>query len=157
VSGAHPPLSLFDRLIDEEPDNPHDSDRSEEAVLEQIKLGLRRDLEGLLNAKRPYRRWLGRHDEVAKSVVGFGLPDLSTEDFGTAAVRERIRRLIAQTIRSYEPRLRNVEVEADGAPRSTGIRFRISAVLAIETWREPVNYDARLRPSDRDFAVSLAR
>jgi len=89
--------------------------------------------------------------------MGYGLPDLSTDDFGTPAVRERIRRLIMQTIRQHEPRLRRVEVETDGGPTSTGVRFRISAVMMIDETEEAVTYDARLRPSDRDFAVRLAR
>ena len=151
------PLSLFDRLIDDAPDERQDATESPDAAFERLKLGLRRDLEGLLNAKRPHAPWLARTPEIADTVVGFGLPDLSTEDFGTASARERIRRLIATCIRTYEPRLTRVEVDVDGAPTSTGVRFRISAVLRVEEFEEQVTYDARLRPTDRGIAVNLAR
>ena len=150
------PLSLFDRLLDDAPDEAYEHAEDEESAFARVKLGLRRDLEGLLNGKRPHSPWMKLAD-VADTVVGFGLPDLSTEDFGTAAVRERIRRLIATCIRTYEPRLGKVEVEVDGAPTSTGVRFRISAVLRLAEYEEPVIYDARLRPSDRAIAVNLSR
>lgn len=149
-------LSLLDRLIDDAPDQT--SEAADAGVAERlVKQGLRRDLEGLLNAKRPHSSWLGEDETLVRTVMGFGLPDLSTDDFATPAVRERIRRLIVQTIRQHEPRLRRVEIETDGGPTSTGVRFRISAVLMIEEIEEAVTYDARLRPSDRDFAVRLAR
>jgi len=155
--GGNLPLSLFDRLIDDAPDERQDAVESPDVAFELLKLGLRRDLEGLLNAKRPHSPWLNRTSEVADTVVGFGLADLSTEDFGTASARERIRRMIATCIRTYEPRLTRVEVDVDGAPTSTGVRFRINAVLRVEEFEEQVVYDARLRPSDRGIAVNLAR
>lgn len=154
---AVPTLSLLDRLIDDAPDDRHEPADDEDSAFAKLKLGLRRDLEGLLNAKRPHAAWLGRTPEISDTVIGFGLPDLSTEDFGTGMVRERIRRMITTCIRTYEPRLANVEVEVEGAPTSSGVRFRITAVLRFEEAEEAVTYDARLRPSDRAIAVNLAR
>lgn len=151
-----PALSLLDRLLDDasgEADGREDADGAER----RLKLGLRRDLEGLLNAKRPHSGWLSRGDGLEQTVVGFGLPDLSTDDFSSPAVRERIRRLIAAAIRTFEPRLARVEVEAGDEVTSAGVRFRISAVLRYDLAAEPVVYDARLRPTDREFAVRLAR
>lgn len=148
-------LSLFDRLLDDAPDALHDPVESREREFERFKLGLRRDLEGLLNSKRPFSPWLTRHDQLADTVVGFGLPDLSTEDFGTPAVRERIRRMIAACIRTYETRLTRVEVDVDGAPTSSGVRFRITAVLRAADIEEAVTYDARIRASDRAIVVGI--
>ncbi len=152
---ARIPLSLFDRLIDDAPDTAHEAIESDDSRFERFKLGLRRDLEGLLNAKQPHAAW-GRSEGLTGTITGFGLPDISTEDFGTPAVRERIKRLIAATIRTHETRLHGVEVEVDGAPTSTGIRFRISGVVRLAEEAEAVIYDARLRPSDRVIAVDLA-
>ena len=148
-------LSLLDRLIDDSPDDP--TERIDEATAERLmKHGIRRDLEGLLNAKRPHGGWVERPG-LAGTVLSFGLPDLSTDDFASPVVRERIRRLIVATIRTHEPRLRRVEVEGDSGPTSTGIRFRISAVMMVDRVEEAVVYDARLRPNDREFAIQLAR
>ena len=156
MSGGPALLSLVDRLIDNAPDQASE-DFDDDAIQNQMKLGLRRDLEGLLNAKKPHAAWLSRGDGLERTILGFGLPDLSTDDFSSAAVRERIRRLIASTIRMHEPRLTRVDVETDGGPTSTGVRFRISAVLMIERSEEAVIYDASLRPTDREFAVRLGR
>ena len=158
MAGSGLLLSSLDRLLDDAPDDAHEMADDEDTAFRRLKQGLRRDLEGLLNGRRPYSTWLGRTPELADSVLGFGLPDLSTEDFGAPAVRERIRRMIATCIRTYETRLSRVEVELDGGgPTSTGIRFRISASMRVDMIDEQVVYDARLRPTDRAIAVSLAR
>lgn len=149
------PLSLIDRLLDDAPDAALDDQESDALRFERFKLGLRRDLEGLLNSKKPHAAWLGRVEGIGDTIVGFGLTDLSTEDFGTPAVRERIRRMIATCIRTYETRLEKVEVEVDGAPTSAGVGFRITAVVRLAAFEEAVTYDARLRPSDRAIAVAL--
>ena len=149
------PLSFLDRLIDDAPDAAHEAIESDHARFERIKLGMRRDLEGLLNSKQPYTAW-GRDEGLIRTITGFGLPDISTEDFGTAAVRERIKRLIATTICTHETRLHGVEVDVDGAPTSAGVRFRISGVIHLAGVAEAVVYDARLRPNDRVIAVDLA-
>lgn len=150
------PLSLLDRLLDDAPDMVVEPMVDDDRTFERFKLGLRRDLEGLLNGKRPYASWLARSDSLQGSLPGFGLPDISTEDFSTPAVRERIRRLIAATIRTHEPRLQHVEVETEGAPSSTGVRFRIYGVVRLAGADEPVVYDAQLRPTDRVIAIDLA-
>ena len=148
-------LSLLDRLIDDAPDTP--TERIDEDAAEHLlRQGIRRDLECLLNAKKPHSAWAAR-PEIAGTVLAFGLPDLSTEDFGSPAVRERIRRLMIATIRVHEPRLRRIEIESDGGPTSSGMRFRISAMMLVDLREETVTYDARVRPSDREFAVQLAR
>lgn len=155
MSGGTLTLSLLDRLIDDAPDDP--AERIDEAMAERLlKQGIRRDLEGLLNAKKPHGGWTERPG-LAGTVVTFGIPDLSTEDFGSPVVRDQIRRLIVAAMRAHEPRLRRVEVENDSEPTSTGIRFRISAVMMVDRSEQPVVYDARLRPNDREFAIQLAR
>lgn len=148
-------LSLIDRLIDDAPDEA--GERLDEAAVDRLlKNGIRRDLEGLLNAKKPHGRWADSPG-LAGTVLAFGVPDLSTDDFASPVVRERIRRLIAATIRAHEPRLRRVEVENESGPTSTGVRFRISAVMMVDRAEETVIYDARLNPNDREFAIHLAR
>lgn len=149
-------MSLLDRLIDDTPEQMVEPILGEAATLDRIKQGLRRDLEGLLNSKRPYSAWLSGDPTLVGTIVDFGLPDLSTEDFGTPAVRERIRRMIAAAIKAHEPRLKRVEVDTDGGPTATGVRFRINAVLTLSNNAEEVTYEAQLRPNDRAIDVELA-
>ncbi|TFI57606.1 type VI secretion system baseplate subunit TssE [Sphingomonas parva] len=147
--------SLLDRLIDDEPDLSFDASESDERAVERLKNGLRRDLEALLNSKRPLLARIDGEPDLERTIVGFGLKDISTEDFSAAGVRDRIRRMVAQCIREHEPRLSSVEVEADDAPTSRGIRFRITAVLTLSPARETVTYDASVRPSDRAISIDL--
>jgi type VI secretion system protein ImpF len=148
--------SLLDRLIDDEPDRAIEANESEERALVRCKLGLRRDLEGLLNSKRPLLAAVQGADALSKTIVAFGLEDISTEDFSAPGVRDRVRRMVAACIRDHEPRLSNVEVEVDEGPTSRGIRFRITAVLTVARTSESVIYDASVRPSDRAIAIELS-
>lgn len=148
--------SLIDRLLDDEPDRAIELAESDERALARCKLGLRRDLEGLLNSKRPLLAAVDAQEGMDKTVVAFGLKDISTEDFSAAGARDRVRRMVAQCIRDHEPRLSNIEVEVDDGPTSRGIRFRITAVLTVARSSESVVYDASVRPSDRAIAIELS-
>lgn len=147
--------SLLDRLIDEEPERAVEPAESEEVALERYKYALRRDLEALLNAKRPLIDMIDADDMLGKSIIGFGIRDMSTDDFSTSAARERARRTVAQCIREHETRLTDVDVEADTAPTSRGIRFRITATLKLSRNRDTIVFDAKVRPTDRAIAVEL--
>jgi type VI secretion system protein ImpF len=147
--------SLLDRLIDDEPDQAVEPTESEDAALARYKFSLRRDLEALLNAKRPLLALIDGSETLGRTIIGYGIRDMSTDDFSTAATRERARRMVAQCIREHETRLADIDVEADSAPTSRGIRFRITATLKLSRNRETVVYDANVRPSDRAIAVEL--
>jgi type VI secretion system protein ImpF len=84
------------------------------------------------------------------------MPDLSTEDMSVPAVRERVRRVIAQAIREHEPRLSEIDIEMEQGPTSRGMRLRITAVLTILQSEEPVVYEAAVRPGDRAIEVKLS-
>jgi type VI secretion system protein ImpF len=148
--------SLIDRLIDDDPLGSADTHESEDEAVARYKVALRRDLESLLNTKRPWLPAAGRYPGLDRTVVGYGIPDLSTEDMSVPAVRERVRRVIAQVIREHEPRLSQIEIEMDEGPTSRGMRLRISAVLNITQSEETVVYEASVRPGDRTIEVNLS-
>ncbi len=147
--------SLVDRLIDDEPELSVELPEGAEESIEHYKLGLRRDLENLLNSKRPLLAAFDDDEALTRTVIAFGLKDISTEDLSSIGARERIRRMVAQCIRDHEPRLSNVQVEMDGSPNSRGVRFRIIALLSLMRDQEAVIYDANINPSDRVIAVEL--
>jgi type VI secretion system protein ImpF len=148
-------LSLLDRLIDGDPEQAFEPVESDEAVLAQYRTSLRRDLENLLNARCPDLVGLERHPELERTVVGYGLHDISTEDLSTAGARDRIRRMVAQAIRLHETRLSHVQVDIDDRVTSRGIRLRVTAQLNLTRTRETVVYEAAVRPGDRTIAVKL--
>lgn len=148
--------SLLDRLINDEPNPLVELGESDEAALERYKISLRRDLESLLNSKRPLLEGLEIHPELGRSVIGYGIRDISTEDFSVPGARDRTRRMIAQAIREHETRLTDIDVEVDDAPTSRGIRLRISATLTLTRSNDTVVYEASVKPGDRTIAVSLS-
>lgn len=148
--------SLVNRLIDDDPHGPADGHESEEEAVARYKVALRRDLESLLNTKRPWLPVTNRYPGLDRTIVGYGIPDLSTEDMSVPAVRERVRRVIAQVIREHEPRLSEIDIEMDEGPTSRGMRLRISAVLNVMQSEETVVYEAAVRPGDRTIEVALS-
>lgn len=148
--------SLLDRLLDDDPEVTVEAPESEEAALAHYKVSLRRDLESLLNSRRPQLDGLDIYDELNATIVGYGIQDISTEDFSTQAVRDRMQRTIAQVIRAHETRLSNIEVDLDDGPTSQGMRLSIAAVLTLTRNRDVVVYQATVRPGDRSIAVDLS-
>jgi type VI secretion system protein ImpF len=148
--------SLIDRLIDDDPQGSADAHESEEDAVARYKVALRRDLENLLNTRRPWLPGVARYPGLDRTVIGYGIPDLSTEDMSVPAVRERVRRVVAQVIREHEPRLSEIDIEMDDGPTSRGMRLRISAVLNIMQSEETVVYEASVRPGDRTIEVNLS-
>ena len=146
--------SLLDRLFDDAPDQTDDLADDAYRAGASTQQSLKRDLEALLNTRRPYTAWA---DQVGGSVASFGLPDITTEDFSSPTSRAAIARNIAQCVQRFEPRLSKVEVEFDpfGSVVS-GVRFRIRAILKDSDEKRPVEYGARLRPLDRNIIVDSA-
>jgi len=148
--------SLLDRLIDDDPQAATDRPQTDAEAIEQYKVALRRDLENLLNTKRPWLPFADRYQDLDKTILGYGIPDLSTEDMSVPGVRERVRRSIAQAIRDHEPRLSEIEIEMDEGPTSRGLSLRISAVLSVARSEQMVVYEANVRPGDRTIDVNLS-
>jgi len=111
----HP--SLLDRLIDAESAGTQDR---RGYTLRQMENAVRRDLEDLLNTRRPpefirnadgkMEPFFGGLTEVPSSIVNFGLRDLAYYDTMTPELRAEFARHIEQVITAYEPRLRDVRV-----------------------------------------------
>ncbi|VVT17993.1 type VI secretion system baseplate subunit TssE [Erythrobacter sp. EC-HK427] len=147
--------SLLDRLIDLEPEQLVEAAQDDDDALSEYKIHLLRDLEHLLNTTQPIFVSHGPHEAMGDNIVGYGLADMATEDFSSDSVRDRLRRIVRDTIIRHEPRLHDVSVQADESPTSKGITFRIMAVLTISRDEEVVVYDANVRPSDKTIELDL--
>jgi type VI secretion system protein ImpF len=101
--------SIFDRLTD--PDSVGTSDRRGYSEAELIHI-VRRDLEDILNTRRPSFEVLGIEnlEQVKKSVVAFGLPDFANLRSLSAGDRAAIGKEIAEAVAMFEPRLTEIEV-----------------------------------------------
>lgn len=140
-------LSVLDRLLDDSPQNAREPPPSPHQALRQMVEAVRRDLQDLLNTRQS---WIDDalldREHVGRSIATFGLPDFSTEYVAGADGRDKLRRLIARTITTFEPRLVNVVVTPEPMqPHERHLRFRIDALLRVDPLREPVTFDTVLQ------------
>jgi type VI secretion system protein ImpF len=121
--------SLKDRLLD--PDSMGTADRPGYS-LSQIIDSVRQELEELLNTRRSRHASITQYPELARSIVTYGLADLSSMDATTPGKLEEVGHMIETTINMHEPRLRNVKVTAVRAHTlDLRARFHIEAELRV--------------------------
>jgi type VI secretion system protein ImpF len=123
--------SILDRLID--PDTKGTSWRSGYGLQEMVDV-VRRDLEDLLNTRQTHQGLPDAFVETGRSILGYGLPDLTSLDAITPQQREEIGRILEAVVSRYEPRLRDVRATLvdPGESKRPTVRFRIDARLALE-------------------------
>ncbi len=134
---------LLDRLLDDDPQTTAEPPWRESQVVRELRRSLKRDLEDLLNARRPLDRLPDELAELPASLVNYGLPDLQSLEVRESHDVQRLCRLIEECIRRFEPRLRNVVVSpllgrGQDRPLDRTLRFAIDAILVAEPFREPV-------------------
>lgn len=147
--------TLLDRLIDLEPKVAADPPASRSQSVRQLKASLRRDLEWLLNTRRipdeapePYR-------ELHRSLYNFGLPDVTSMSLNSPRDKQRLLRLVEQTIAIFEPRLAAVRVRAvdSAASGPRVVRFQIEALLKMDPAPEQVLFDTLLQLNSGEYQV----
>jgi type VI secretion system protein ImpF len=148
-------LSLLDRLIDANPDNPRDPPLSPAESLVALRHSLRRDLEALLNTRRRWRSWPESCAELSVSPVGYGISDFSAGAFNDPRRREWLRSDVEQTIRRFEPRLNRLRVtliEPKGGLEAR-LHLRIEGVLRVEPAPEPIAFDTLVDAATAEVMV----
>lgn len=139
-------LPLFDRLL--QGDNV-ETDRNPDRALRELRDSVLRDFEILFNTRPRHLPLDPELVELQKSVLSFGLPGLQIEKLATETQQEQFRERLLAVIRRFEPRFHDLNVElvvGDGAMDRT-LRFRLRAVLTLDTVRQEVIYDAILDPA----------
>jgi type VI secretion system protein ImpF len=97
--------SLLDRLTDLHPEKSKESGSQQSMSQSQFKAAVIRDLGWLLNSVAlDVCMDLDRYPEVQKSVLNYGLPDLSGHTSATIDVRS-VEKSIRAAIHQYEPRI----------------------------------------------------
>lgn len=123
--------SVLDRLID--PQSAGTARRPGYGPT-QAADAIRRDLEDLLNTRQSYPDLPEDFTELRRSVLGYGLPDLTSISAVTPQQRDDIGRLLESVVATFEPRLKDVRAtlltDAEGGERT--VRFRIDARLDLE-------------------------
>lgn len=146
--------SVFDRLIDMDPQNTREAPKSRLRNMEELKNAVRRDMEWLLNSRAQVVELDERLEEVRRSVLQYGLPDFTGLAVNDWNERERITDAIRLAVEYFEPRFLDVNVTLE--PISNVDRqlvFRIKATLDVEPAPEPIIFDTVLQLASGEFSV----
>jgi type VI secretion system protein ImpF len=147
--------SVLDRLIDSEPGVSHEPVQFRLQGVREVKASVIRDLENLLNTRRPPEDLPRDFRHVQNSLLAYGLRDFTASNPRSAATRQQLRVEIERMISQFEPRLRNVVVQLDvDAGNERVLRFRISGILIVEPLSEPVTFDTVLDVNRAQFKVA---
>lgn len=134
--------SVLDRLISSENE---EWSMTRAQSLRLFKDSLKRDLEWLLNTRRPPIANLQEYELASASVLNYGLPDMSAMGVFSSDDQFALLALLQQCLRNYEPRISALRVYLEGAEaNSRSIRFRIEGLLKIDPAPEEINFDTVL-------------
>jgi len=122
--------SLKDRLLDPESTGTRGQPGY---TLRQVFGSVREDLEELLNTRRSHQIPETQYAELSRSIVSYGLPDLTSIDTTTEGQQQALGHLMEKIIGIHEPRLRNVRVTLVRS-RVNDLRamFHIDAELSVD-------------------------
>lgn len=123
--------SLLDRLTDDEPGSRTEGRDKRVMSMRQLRAAVLRDLEWLLNAGcRPLDDEIHQYPLVAKSVLNYGMPDLT----GLAAsgiAAGRVEQMVYASISNFEPRIvdQSLGVRAATRGETNQLAFEITGEL----------------------------
>lgn len=121
----------------------------------QLKDDVARDLAALLNSRQELQQGVPEEfKELRGSLLEFGVPDFTAYSLSSNEDRKRIRREVEQAIAQAEPRLKSVRVSLETEEKySQVLRFRIECLLRVESFTEPVTFDAALYVTNHQYDV----
>jgi type VI secretion system protein ImpF len=115
---------------------------------------LKRDLEWLLNTRKPPLPGLDSWPAARDTVINFGLPDITSLGLMSAADHRSLRLAIESCLRVFEPRLTDVHVtleSSDTADRR--LRFHIEGNMKLDPAPEEISFDTVLELSSGEYKV----
>jgi type VI secretion system protein ImpF len=147
-------LSVFDRLLDFEPENLSEQRPSRAESVRRYKASVQRDLEELLNARSTGNLLPVEYAEVRRSVLTYGLPDMSSLNVSSVSDRTVLRDLIENAVRTFEPRLKAVSVTlVPREPNERSLRFRVDAKLILDPEPEPISFNMVMQLNNQEYEV----
>lgn len=140
--------SLLDRLVE------HPAERGGPS-LTRLREGLRRDLESLLNTRRRFLGWPAELEELDRSLLSYGLRDLTHETLSSSAFRRDFAEQVTRLLQRSEPRIqvRDVQLLDNADPLDRRVRFRVTGSVRFGEERQTLSFDSFLDPLDCDIVV----
>ena len=99
---------LFDRLVDNDPNNQTERRPLRTMNAQELRDSVSRDLGRLLNTRCPITNTARKNR--GPSVIDYGVPDFSGFTLKNPDHQDQLAIYIRETIQTYEPRLRDVQV-----------------------------------------------
>lgn len=131
---------LFDRLVDRSPKLRHEVRPARTLDRRGFRESVRRELERLLNTRCPFPAH--RLADRPRSVIDYGLPELTGFSANRVEDRERLAELIRRTIEAFEPRLAEVRVRLEPVPGDfLSLTGQVEAMLTFDGVSEPVSFE----------------
>ena len=151
-------MPLLDRLLDDAPAEPKDPVLTPTQAHADLLAAVRRDMEALLNARRPWRSIPEGFEALRGSSIGYGLRDFAAGAFNATSRREQLRAEVHAAIAQFERRLSEVKVElATTAPTEATLRLRIHAQLNADPVQTPIGFDTVVHATTSDIDVRQSR
>jgi type VI secretion system protein ImpF len=152
---AHVLSSLLDRLRDARPEQTGDRPRTPNETVSDLRKAVRRDVEALLNARRPWRSVPDGYPVLRLSPLGYGISDFTAGAFNDPKQQEILREEIETAIRRFEPRLSRIYVQIveDPVPLKATLVLRIHAHLQIDPVPEPISFDTMIDTTTADVVL----
>jgi type VI secretion system protein ImpF len=150
-------LSVLDRLIDRDPKNRFEAPLTRPQSLRELKLGLKRDLEWLLNTRKTIDPAPESARETNRSVYNYGFADISSKSVLSARDHNDLVRDMELAIALFEPRLKRARVRmepVEGSYRS--LKFVIEGLLCMDPAPEPIRFDTVLELTKGEYEVKGA-
>ena len=137
--------SLLDRLTDPDPGNPKEGRDARVIDLVRLREIIQRDLSWLLNTHNISTMIdVEAHPNVARSVVNYGLQEISGEYSGPERA-ELIRRSIETAISVFEPRIIAGSVDVSIRPDDRGGEMTVALDIRADMWAQPMPLELYLR------------
>ena len=147
--------SVYDRLIDRNPESQSETAKSQSQVIHEMKASLRRDLENLLNARWSCKSWPPDYEELDLSLINYGIPDFTGVNMGGLDNKKRLIEIVRLAIEKFEPRLIEFKIEAITDTNNVNriLSFRVDGLLQAEPYPEQVVFDTSLDVHSSEFEV----
>jgi len=152
--------SLLDDLLDDEPHHHVEAVLSQHAAIRQTQEAIRRDIQDLLNTRRPFLLPSPAYAELTNSLATYGLPTPTIDDVRQVRSFAAMCLLISEAIREFEPRLGEPHAYPDlpaGSPVPLDglMRFTIEGQLARPDGIVEIAFQAAYDTFDGRYTLEL--
>ncbi len=145
---------LLHRLIDLDPHSLQEGQLGKFVDIEGLQNDIRNNLENVLNARTTSVQWPAHLKHIEQSILGYGMKDFSHRHFGNKQRQKQLCQEIKLLINRYEPRLKNIHVNAldNDIEVERVLNLRIEAMIDLTPTPVPAVFESCLDVTHYSFA-----